>query len=310
MLINAVMQRLPERCGVDFTVYANMNDRKCLFGAPYLYETMEQVAPIPVIGWIMAILQVIGSPCWPGRSAFVMRGGCLTPLTLPFMELVGVIGMPIAYAHGWVACIFLLLTIAITSCDVIAKWIPDVLTMSVTFLGLLSAAGYIPTLTAIHTHASDAILAYVVAWISAFLLLGAITLLTGRNALNFGDVWAFAAYAPFIGVAGLPFFGVASSIVGIAFGVHHALMRPHMRTQGVDQGRDLDARSHDAQNASDFQSDADSSVFPPIADASLSESDEIPNGNDLEYGPESIPFGPAIAWTGFFIAVTCYNPFL
>lgn len=188
LFLSGLSQRLPARCGVDFTDLAQIDDGRFIGARPFFYDgSFTRIKPIPVLGWIV------------GRKD-VFFAHLLTEAAL-------CIGAPLVawLSHGSSVLLALYILVCIISLfDFIAHWIPDFLTMSVTFLGLLSTP-----------HLVDAVISYAAAWYAAFFGLSAVRLVVRGQTMNYGDVWCFAAFSPFIMVRDLPVFAISATALAL-----------------------------------------------------------------------------------------------
>lgn len=198
LVLSGISQRLPARCGVDFTALAGVDDGRMLIALPFFYNAgYKRIVPLPVAGW------------------FFGKGGYFAH---PLVEAMLCFGTPlISWLSGGSSVLIALfiLVCVITLFDCVAHWIPDFLTMSVTFLGLLTSLSL-----------SSSVVSYAVAWFGAFFGLLTIGAIVRGQSMNYGDVWCFAAFAPFMTAADLPAYALASVLVALCQAIPYAALYP------------------------------------------------------------------------------------
>lgn len=102
------------------------------------------------------------------------------------------------------------LLIALLCIDLEHMLLPDVLTLSLLWLGLLANlhGAFVPL--------EDAVVGAVAGWLTLWLVFQAFLLLTGREGLGYGDFKLLAALGAWCGWAALPALLLSASLLGIA----------------------------------------------------------------------------------------------
>lgn len=178
---------------------------------------------VPVISWLL--LRGRCAQCGHSISARYPVVELLTGLLTGYMawkfsagwELVG------AIAFGWAL-------IALTFIDFDHQLLPDDITLSLLWLGLLFSLGgvFVPTV--------DAIIGAVAGYMSLWLIFHAFRLLTGKEGMGYGDFKLFAALGAWLGWKMLPLVILFSSATGAVLGGGLILLRGRDRAQPMPFG--------------------------------------------------------------------------
>ncbi len=161
---------------------------------------------IPVISWLF-----LGAKC----------SNCKSPISIryPFVELLtallsvwvaSVLGFNLI-AFGFIFCTWLL--VAMTFIDLDEMFLPDVLTLSMLWIGLLVAA-HSPSM-----NTAYAIIGGALGYLSLFSVYWIFKLLTGKEGMGYGDFKLLAAIGVWVGWQHLPIVILLSSLVGAIIGI-------------------------------------------------------------------------------------------
>jgi len=247
--LNVVILRLPERCAWEFRRDA-LEELECgggalmLSGAGSLGERPPGIvverSHCPKCGHVLSWWENV-----PGLSWFLLGGKCRScrgriSVQYPLVEwLVGVLFL----VCGWMsvrsgACALgvttlsgLVLTgclVAMSGIDVRAKWLPDGLTYSLLWLGLVYSLFWGTTLfgpgrlfeprgamgvVSLESAVLGAVLGYGFLWLVA----SGFRLVTGREGMGHGDFKLLAALGAWVGVMGVLPVVLLASVVGVVF---------------------------------------------------------------------------------------------
>lgn len=170
----------------------------------------------------------------PVVSWLFLRGkcrACKTNISIryPLIELLtAVLSAWIAYdlgftpiAFGFIFCTWLL--VAMTFIDIDEMLLPDTLTLSMLWIGLLVAAYVDGASNAVLL--SDAVIGAVVGYMSLFTVYWAFKLITGKEGMGHGDFKLLAAIGVWVGWQHLPIVILLSSMVGAIVGVTLMLVK-------------------------------------------------------------------------------------
>lgn len=161
---------------------------------------------IPVISWLLL----------RGKCA-----GCGTKISVryPLVEIVTAIlsvVLLVKFSWGWPLLAMLAFTwllIAMSVIDIDHQILPDVLTLSLLWLGLLvNSQGMF---TSLHDAVYGAALGYGILWAVYWLF----KLATGKEGMGFGDFKLLAALGAWFGVQSIPLIILLSSVVGAVVGI-------------------------------------------------------------------------------------------
>ena len=166
-------------------------------------------------------------PFWhniPLISYILLRGRChqcaqYIPFSYPLVELISLtLSLFAAWHFGFTtllifALLFIWILIAICFIDIQHQLIPDSLSLSLLWLGLIAntQALFIPL--------PNAVLSAVVAYLSLWLFANLFYLLTGKIGMGNGDFKLFAAFGAWFGWTQLPMILLFSSVVGVITGI-------------------------------------------------------------------------------------------
>lgn len=166
-------------------------------------------------------------PAWhniPILSYLLLRGRCHhckthIPLRYPLVELLTLTLSLLAISHfGYTpelafALLFIWILIPIYFIDLDHQLIPDVLSLSLLWIGLLANTQMI--FTSLHHAVIAAVIAYLTLWIFIQLFY----LLTGKIGMGNGDFKLYAAFGAWFGWSQLPFILLAASFIGALVGI-------------------------------------------------------------------------------------------
>jgi leader peptidase (prepilin peptidase) / N-methyltransferase len=166
-------------------------------------------------------------PFWhniPIVSYLLLRGRCSTcqdriPLSYPLVEIICLLlSLDAAWFFGInVSLLFILLFIWLLIClcviDIQHQLLPDCLTFSLLWLGLLANT------QSLFTTLPDAVLSAVGAYLSLWLFIKLFYLVTGKIGMGHGDFKLFAALGAWFGWTQLPLIILISSLIGAVTGL-------------------------------------------------------------------------------------------
>ncbi len=161
---------------------------------------------IPIISWLM-----LAGKCSKCRSPISIR--------YPFVELLtACLSVWVAYILGFnlVAFAFIICTwllVAMTFIDLDEMFLPDVLTLSMLWIGLITAA-WSPLL-----DPTDSIMGGVFGYLFLFLIYWGFKLLTGKEGMGYGDFKLLAAIGVWVSWQHLPIVILLSSSIGAFVGI-------------------------------------------------------------------------------------------
>jgi leader peptidase (prepilin peptidase)/N-methyltransferase len=161
---------------------------------------------IPIISWLFLL----------GKCS-----QCKTPISMryPAIELLtAVLSAWVAYelgfnavAFGFIFCTWLL--VAMTFIDIDEMLLPDILTLSMLWIGLLLAA-HVPDMSLF-----DSVVGAATGYLSLFTVYWAFKLATGKEGMGYGDFKLLAAIGVWVGWQHLPIVILLSSMVGAVVGI-------------------------------------------------------------------------------------------
>lgn len=160
----------------------------------------------------------------PVLSWLVLRGkcaGCSTNISVryPLVELTTAVlsaVLLVKFSWGWPLLAMLAFTwllIAMSVIDIDHQILPDVLTLSLLWLGLLANSQGL--FTNLHDAVYGAALGYGVLWSVYWVF----KLTTGKEGMGFGDFKLLAALGAWLGVQSIPLIILLSSVVGAVVGI-------------------------------------------------------------------------------------------
>ena len=162
----------------------------------------------------------------PVFSFLLLKGKCFyckNPISIryPLVELLtGIMFAVIAWYFGYglqtlFGILFTALLISITFIDADTKWLPDILSLSLLWLGLLaSILG-----KGVFVSPDQAILGAIVGYLSLWSISTLFLLITGRVGMGGGDMKLLAAFGAWLGVAPLLVVVLLSSVTGLLYAV-------------------------------------------------------------------------------------------
>jgi leader peptidase (prepilin peptidase)/N-methyltransferase len=178
---------------------------------------------IPVISWLL------------------LRGKCSqckNPISVryPLVELTtGLLSTWVAWHFGFglagfMAVVAIWLLIAMTFIDLDTMLLPDQLTLSLLWLGLLISIG------SPFVSSQDALIGAAVGYLSLWSLYWAFKLLTGKEGMGYGDFKLLAAIGAWVGWQHLPVVILLSSFVGAIVGVSLLTIQGKDKSQPIPFG--------------------------------------------------------------------------
>ena len=161
---------------------------------------------IPVISWLF-----LRGKCSSCKTAISIRYPAVELITALLSDWVAYeLGFGLV-AFGFIFCTWLL--VAMVFIDLDEMLLPDVLTLSMLWIGLLVVA-HEPTL-----NSAYAIIGGAMGYLSLFSVYWGFKLLTGKEGMGFGDFKLLAAIGVWVGWQHLPIVILLSSAVGAIFGI-------------------------------------------------------------------------------------------
>lgn len=161
---------------------------------------------IPIISWVL-----LAGKCSQCKSPISIRYPLVELLTACLSVWVAyVLGFNLV-AFAFIFCTWLL--IAMTFIDLDEMFLPDVLTLSMLWIGLITAA------TSPLLDPTDAILGGVFGYLFLFSIYWGFKLLTGKEGMGYGDFKLLAAIGVWVGWQYLPIVILLSSSIGALVGV-------------------------------------------------------------------------------------------
>jgi len=160
----------------------------------------------------------------PLLSYLWLRGKCAgcggqISLRYPLVELVSAVITAAAAGHfgfGWVALmamVFVWMMIALTFIDFDTQLLPDTLTLSLLWLGLLL------NINSLFASLTDAVLGAMLGYLLLWSVYWAFKLATGKEGMGYGDFKLLAALGAWFGWQLLPLIIMLSSLVGAVVGI-------------------------------------------------------------------------------------------
>ncbi len=185
---------------------------------------------IPVVSWLFL----------RGRCA-----GCGSRISVryPFVELAtALLSAAIAWHFGFssAAACALVVTwalIALTGIDIDHQLLPDGITLSLLWAGLLAAVVIGPTPgVALPVSPHNAIIGAVAGYLSLWLVFHAFRLITGKEGMGYGDFKLFAALGAWLGWKVLPLVILLSAATGAVIGIGMIALRGRERSAPMPFG--------------------------------------------------------------------------
>jgi leader peptidase (prepilin peptidase)/N-methyltransferase len=167
-------------------------------------------------------------PAWhniPLISYVLLRGKCHQcqhPISFdyPLVECLFASLATVATLHfgvntqGFAAIVFIATTICLTWIDKNQQLLPDELTLSLLWIGLLT------NINAYFVPLNDAVIGAVCGYLSLWLVMQLYRLLTGKIGMGHGDFKLFAALGAWFGWAWLPLILLCAATAGAIFGIY------------------------------------------------------------------------------------------
>ncbi len=219
--LNVVIYRLPIMLNQEWTILSseflnikvdqtspNFNLVKPVSTCPNCQTAIKPRHNIPVLSYLL-----LGGKC----------SQCHNPISIryPLVEVSTALLTLVLYSiHGvnltfFVSCLFCYFLIALAMIDIDTQLLPDNLTLSLLWLGLItnSFEVFIPLRESVFSAAG----AYLC--LRGFVAL--FNLITGKEGMGHGDFKLFAVFGAWFGYLALPFILVISSFVGAIIGIIH-----------------------------------------------------------------------------------------
>jgi leader peptidase (prepilin peptidase)/N-methyltransferase len=226
--LNVVIHRLPIMMEKDWMAQcAELNGNKVENNSTFNLSTPRSACPhcghaitafenIPILSYVFL----------KGRC-----GGCQTHISLryPIVEaLTAILSVFVAYhfGFGWETVGALMLTwilIALTFIDLDHQLLPDKLTLSLLWLGLIF------NLFSTYASLNDAVLGAIIGYLSLWSIYHLFRLITGKEGMGYGDFKLLGALGAWLGWQALPLIVLLSSFVGAFVGIALILFKQHGR---------------------------------------------------------------------------------
>lgn len=173
---------------------------------PHCNHQISALENIPVISYLM-----IGGKC----------RGCKAPISLRYPIIEALTGFLSAYMiwhfgsgiAGMAAVVFVWLLVAMTFIDADTQLLPDDLTLSLMWLGLLV------NLHGTFTSLDNAVIGAAAGYLSLWSVYWVFKLVTGKEGMGYGDFKLLAALGAWMGWSMLPMIILLSSAVGAVIGI-------------------------------------------------------------------------------------------
>lgn len=178
---------------------------------------------IPVLSWL-----ALSGKCSQCKKPIAIR--------YPLVELITALMSTLAAWHfgfGVAALIAVLATwllIAMSFIDLDKMLLPDQLTLSLLWIGLLVSV------SGVYVSASDAIIGATLGYLCLWSLYWAFKLLTGKEGMGYGDFKLLAALGALVGWQQLPVIILLSSFVGAFVGISLILIQGRDKSQPIPFG--------------------------------------------------------------------------
>jgi len=183
----------------------------------------------------------------PLLSYLALRGRCAAcgaPISLryPIVELAtGVASAAVAWHFGLgfqaaLALVFTWYLIALTGIDLDRQLLPDVLTLPLLWIGLLTSLWHTGDLAAPPVAPRDALIGAAAAYLFLWSVFQAFRLVTGKEGMGYGDFKLFAAIGAWLGWQMLPLVLLLSAVVGAGVGLTLIALKRHGRGVPIPYG--------------------------------------------------------------------------
>jgi len=185
---------------------------------------------IPVLSWLL-----LGGKC----------ANCKAPISVryPIVELAtALLSAAVVWRYGWewqsiAALVFTWALVALTVIDLDHQVLPDVITLPLMWLGLLSSVAWQPgPALAIPVDPWSAIIGAAAGYLSLWLVYWAFKLLTGKEGMGYGDFKLFAAFGAWMGWQMLPLIILLSAFTGAVVGIALVAVRGRDRNVPIPFG--------------------------------------------------------------------------
>lgn len=178
---------------------------------PHCNHQISALENIPVISYL-----IIGGKC----------RGCKAPISIRYPIIETLTGLLSAYMiwhfgsgiAGMAAVVFVWLLVAMTFIDADTQLLPDDLTLSLMWLGLLV------NLHGTFSSLENAVIGAAVGYLSLWSVYWVFKLVTGKEGMGYGDFKLLAALGAWMGWSMLPLIVLLSSAVGAVIGISMMLL--------------------------------------------------------------------------------------
>lgn len=133
-------------------------------------------------------------------------------------------------AAGWGALIFIAALISLTGIDYDTRLLPDDITLSLLWIGLLF------NLFGTYTDLKSAVIGAIAGYLSLWSVYWLFKLVTGKEGMGYGDFKLLAALGAWLGWQMLPLTILLSSLVGAVVGILLMVMSKHGRQEPIPFG--------------------------------------------------------------------------
>ena len=237
--LNVVIHRLPKMMEAEWQLQIaefQANDETPPATPHPRYNLAVPASHCPHCGYQIRAIENI-----PIISYLFLRGRCrhckaAIPLRYPIVE--GLTALLSGYAgwhfgFGWAGCgavIFVWMMVALSFIDLDTQLLPDSLTLSLLWLGLLLNLGatFVPLKAAVIGAAAGYMALWLVFW--------AFKLITGKEGMGYGDFKLLAAIGAWLGWQALPLVILLSSAVGAIIGIGLIVFGRHRRNIPIPFG--------------------------------------------------------------------------
>ena len=197
---------------------------------PHCGARIQAHQNIPVLSWLL-----LGGKC----------ANCKAPISVryPIVELAtALLSAAVVWRYGWewqsiAALVFTWALVALTVIDLDHQVLPDVITLPLMWLGLLSSVVWQPgPALAIPVDPWSAIIGAAAGYLSLWLVYWAFKLLTGKEGMGYGDFKLFAAFGAWMGWQMLPLIILLSAFAGAVVGIALVVVRGRDRNVPIPFG--------------------------------------------------------------------------
>jgi leader peptidase (prepilin peptidase)/N-methyltransferase len=239
--LNVVIYRLPVmmKRGWEAEIYAYQHPDAEPESYPHANDTFNLVKPdsrcpkcshkirawenIPLVSWL-----VLRGKCSACKTHISARYPAIELLTAVLSALAA---WQLGYSPITLAFIFgTWMLVAMTFIDIDEMLLPDTLTLSFLWLGLLTITLFEPM------QLSDAVFGAIAGYLTLFIIYWGFKLVTGKEGMGFGDFKLLAAIGVWVGWQHLPIVILLSSVVGAVVGIALMLIKNKGRSLAIPFG--------------------------------------------------------------------------